>query len=147
MPVAYERTADGFRRREGQAAVLAINPGGGLVSTLDNVGRFMLLHRNRGQIGQRQLLSAKSLDEMYHPQPATTGTGYGLGFNIMERHADGTPARVRHTGASGTLAMMDFDRDLIVIVLSQVPQAQTLRWRQQLMRTVMEVFGTAPAGK
>jgi CubicO group peptidase (beta-lactamase class C family) len=147
MPVAYERTADGFQRRAGQRAGLAINPGGGLVSTLDNVGRFMLMHRNRGQIGQQPLLSAKALDEMYHPQPGTTGTGYGLGFNIMERHADGTAARVRHTGASGTLALLDFDRDLIVIVLTQVPQAQTLRWREQLMRTVMEVFSPTPAGK
>ena len=77
---------------------------------------------------------------MYEPQPSTPGVGYGLGFNIMRRRDDGTPARIRHTGASGTIGVTDFDRDLILIVLTQVPQRQTNRWRNRLLQTINNVF-------
>jgi CubicO group peptidase (beta-lactamase class C family) len=74
----------------------------------------------------------------------TPGTGYGLGFNVTERRDEGI-IRIRHTGASGTLGVIDFEKDLIVIVLTQVPQQQTLRWRNRLLQTIDEVF--APAQK
>lgn len=140
IPVAYERTAEGFRPREGRPTGMAVSPGGGLVSTLDDVARLMLLHRDLGRVGERQLLAKEAIQGMYQPQPATPGAGYGLGFNIMQRRPDGSASRIRHTGASGTLAMLDFDRDLIVIVLTQVPQTQTQRWREQLLRTIGGVF-------
>lgn len=140
LPVAYERTQTGFVPRQGEGLGTAVNPGGGLISTLDDVARLFLLHRNRGRIGDEQFIPAEMLTKMYEPQPGTPGTGYGLGFNIMERRADGSALRVRHTGASGTLGMIDFDKDLIVIVLTQVPQQQTLRWRNRLLQTVNEVF-------
>jgi hypothetical protein len=58
----------------------------------------------------------------------------------MKKHADGTASRIRHTGGSGTLAFLDFDRDLIAVILTQVPQRQTVRWRNQLVRTIDMVF-------
>ena len=66
--------------------------------------------------------------------------GYGLGFNIMRRRDDGTAARIRHTGASGTLGVIDFEQDLIIVVLTQVPQQQTNRWRNRLVQTINNVF-------
>ena len=140
IPVAYERTDDGFQKRSGDPLGTVLNPGGRLVSTLDDVARVMLLHRNHGKIGNRQLVSAESLQQMYVPQPPTTNNGYGLGFNIMKRNADGSAARIRHTGASGTLAVLDFENDVILIVLTQVPQAQTNRWRNRLVETVFKTF-------
>jgi arylsulfatase A-like enzyme/CubicO group peptidase (beta-lactamase class C family) len=146
MATAYERTREGFRTRGGDRLGSVINPGGGLVSTLDDVGRLLLLHRNRGRIGSQQFVPESLLQQMYVPQPATSGTGYGLGFNIMQKREDGTPARIRHTGASGTLGVVDFDRDLVLIVLTQVPQQQTMRWRSRLVEVIDEVFPeTAPA--
>ena len=35
-----------------------MNPGGSLVSNLDDVARLMLLHRNRGMVGNRQIIGA-----------------------------------------------------------------------------------------
>ncbi len=140
LPVGYERTPGGFVPRQDEGLGTAINPGGGLVSTLDDVGRLLLLHRNRGRFGEEQFIPAEMLRKMYVPQPGTPGTGYGLGFNIMDRRADGTAVRIRHTGASGTLGVIDFEKDLIIIVLTQVPQQQTLRWRNGLLQTINEVF-------
>jgi CubicO group peptidase (beta-lactamase class C family) len=140
MPVPYERTKAGFQPRPGTGLGTAINPGGSLVSTLGQVARLLLMHRNKGRIGTQEFIPAKLLAKMYQPQPSTPGVGYGLGFNIMRRRADGTAARIRHTGASGTLAVIDFDQDLIIIVLTQVPQQQTNRWRNRLMQTINGVF-------
>ncbi|MDP6719165.1 MAG: serine hydrolase, partial [Pirellulaceae bacterium] len=118
----------------------AINPGGSLVSTLGQVARLLLMHRNRGRIGTKEFIPARLLSIMYEPQPSTPGVGYGLGFNIMRRRDDGTAARIRHTGASGTLGVIDFEQDLIIVVLTQVPQQQTNRWRNRLVQTINNVF-------
>ena len=140
IPVAYERSDAGFEKRTGTPLGTVLNPGGRLISTLDDVARVMLLHRNRGKVSGRQLVSAESLQQMYVPQPPTPSTGYGLGFNIIKRNPDGSPARIRHTGAAGTLAVLDFENDVILIVFTQVPQKQTNRWRNRLVETVFRIF-------
>lgn len=139
IPVAYVRKDGGFERRAGEAIGSVINPGGSLVSNLDDLSRVLMLHRNRGKVGKQQVVEEETLQQMYIPQPSTPGTGYGLGFNIMKRNADGTPARIRHTGASGTLAMLDFEHDVILIVLTQVPQTETNGWRNRLVETVLQI--------
>ncbi|MEQ1825453.1 MAG: serine hydrolase [Pirellula sp.] len=139
IPVQYDRSAQGIFPRIREAGPRFINPGGGLVSTLDDLGRFMLLHRNRGKVGNRQLIEANSLRELYVKQPATTGTGYGLGFNIVASRSDGTASRIRHTGASGTFAMLDFDSDFIVIILTQMDQTKILPWRNRLVQAIAEL--------
>jgi len=145
FPTPYVRSQGGFEVREGEPLATALNPGGQLISTLDDVARVMLLHRNRGKVGRRQVVAPELLEQMYVPQPGSPGSGYGLGFNIMQRNSDGTAARIRHTGASGTLAVLDFKHDLILIVLTQVPQVQTNRWRNGLIETVFNTFQALPA--
>ncbi len=142
LPTAYVRQRRGFAKREGEPLGSVINPGGSMVSTLDDVGRLLLLHRNQGRVGDHQLISEASLKEMYTPAPASRGAGYGLGFNIMQRRADGTASRVRHLGASGTVGLIDFDRDLIVVVFTQVPSPQTTRWRDDLLQTLSDTFSS-----
>jgi len=115
-------------------------PGGGLYSTLDGVARFLLLHRNRGTVDGRRIVSASVLAEMYIAQPGTPGQGYGLGFNVLRKGSDGTARRIQHTGASGTLAWIDFDLDLVIVMLTQVPQTQTRRFRRRVMEKIEEIF-------
>lgn len=139
IPTYYERSRNGLRPRTGEPLGTVINPGGGLVSTLDDVGRVLLLHRNQGKIGERQIVDAAWLRKMYVPQPSTPG-GYGLGFNIVRRRGDGTAGRVQHAGASGTLAVIDFDADLVIVVLTQTPTPRQ-GWRSQLLAAIDGVFG------
>jgi arylsulfatase A-like enzyme/CubicO group peptidase (beta-lactamase class C family) len=147
IPVQYERAKQGLVPKSRELAPRCINPGGGLVSTLDDLARFMLLHRNQGRIGDREVISEAALRQLYVPHPASKGNGYGLGFNILAKRADGTASRVQHTGASGTLAMIDFDQDLILIVLTQVDQKQIGGWRNQLIQTVAEVCRSKRSNK
>jgi len=141
MPKQYDRVNDRLveRRREGMER--AINPGGSLISTVDDVARLMLLHRNGGKVGNHQLVPADALRQMTVAQPSTPGSGYGLGFNIMANRPDGTAKCIRHTGASGTFAMLDFDDDLVVIVFTQVDQNKINQWRNRLLQTIANACG------
>jgi arylsulfatase A-like enzyme/CubicO group peptidase (beta-lactamase class C family) len=139
IPMQYDRTNLGLIPRIREQVPRIVNPGGGLVSTLDDLARFFLLHRNEGKVDGRQIVSKSALQKLYVPHPATNGTGYGLGFNILANRADGTASRVQHTGASGTLGLIDFDQDLILIVLTQVDQKKIGGWRNNLIKTVAEV--------
>ncbi len=117
------------------------------MSTLDDLARFLLLHRNEGKVGGREILSKSALQQLYLPHPASRGTGYGLGFNILAKRADGTASRVQHTGASGTLGLIDFDHDLILIVLTQVDQRRIGGWRNKLIQTVAEACRDKKIGR
>ena len=63
-----------------------------------------------------------------------------MGLNVLRKGPDGVGRRIQHTGASGTLAWLDFDLDLIIVMLTQVPQTQTGPFRQRLMKTILEIF-------
>jgi CubicO group peptidase (beta-lactamase class C family) len=147
VPTPYERRQEGFvkldRSSRPEAAARFPNPGGSLVSTLDDVGRLFLLHRNRGVAEGKKLIAPGSLSELYRPQPPTGQdgqNGYGLGFNILKTADDGVGVRIRHTGASGTFAQLDFENDVIVVILTQVPQAQTQPFRDRLLKAISAVF-------
>ena len=144
MPTMYERQEGRLVKRDesdrGEGAMAFPNPGGGLISTLDDVGRFLMLHRNRGVVGSTQLIAPESLNVLYRPQRATGRDGYGLGFNILRTDSSGVGDRLRHIGASGTLVVLDFKQDLLLAMLTQVPQTQTLPFRSRLMKTVDSVF-------
>ena len=142
MPAAYERTPEGLRPFQGEPFGSVINPGGGLAGTLDGVGRFLLLHRNRGRVDGRQIVSADALTRMYVPHPVSKGREYGLGFNVLRQRPDGTAGRVMYIGGSGTLVAIDFDQDLIIVVLTQVGR-QDIQWRRQLLRQIDRVFASA----
>lgn len=67
-------------------------PGGGYVSTVDDMARFA-----RGLMGE-ELLPREALDEMWTPMLTSDGasTGYGMGFGVREGV---TPLRISHSGA------------------------------------------------
>lgn len=146
IPTPYQRKDGEFVKldlaRRADAAGNFPNPAGRLISTLDDVGRFLLLHRNRGVADGRRLLAAGSLAALYRAQPNTGAgpNGYGLGFNVLKTDANGVGVRIRHTGASGTFAQLDFEHDFFFVILTQVPQTQTQPFRDRLLPAIYAVF-------
>jgi len=140
IPSPYVRTKGGFELRTGEPMGTVTNPGGALIATPNDVARMLLLHRNQGKVDGKRVLSKNTLQQMYVSQPGRGKAKYGLGFNILQQRPDGTASRIQHTGASGTIGIIDFDLDLIVIALTQVPQAQTNKWRGPLLKTVFGAF-------
>ncbi len=140
IPTPYVRTKNGLQVRTGEPMGTVINPGGSLIATPTDVARMLLLHRNRGEALGKRVVSESILQEMYQSQPGRGKAKYGLGFNILAQNEDGSARRVQHTGAAGTIGIIDFDLDLIVIVLTQVPQTQTNKWRGPLLKTIFSTF-------
>ena len=150
MPTAYERKDGEFVKLDPasrpRTAAAFPNPAGSLISTVEDVGQLFMLHRNQGEVDGKQLVKPQSLQALYQRQPATGRTNYGLGFNVVKVNAKGEGTRIRHTGASGTFAQLDFENDLIIVLLTQVPQTQTQPFRDGLLKAVAEVFSSADSG-
>ncbi len=140
IPTPYVRTRTGLQLREGEPMGTVINPGGSLIAAPSDLARMLLLHRNEGKVDGKQVVSKSILQQMYVSQPGRGKAKHGLGFNILQQRPDGSARRIQHTGAAGTIGIIDFDIDLIVIALTQVPQAQTNKWRGPLLKTVFGVF-------
>jgi len=98
--------------------------GGGILSTPSDLATFLLMHRNRGVHKGRQLIPEAALAEMYErkrPWPR-----YGMGFVLGPASPElgDRTAWVLHTGSSGTLFWLDFEHDVIGVVLTQTQRSR-----------------------
>lgn len=91
--------------------------GGGIVSTLDDLARFLLLHRNGGRVGSQLLINGRALDRIYQRQKP--GAYYGLGFTLGPTGDDASAEWIFHSGSSGTMMWWDRQRDVIGIMATQ----------------------------
>ena len=97
-----------------------VNTAGALVSTPDDLQRFLQFHADKGRVGNQQIVPASVLAKLYRKQPATKN--YGLGFNLRGSGVVG------HGGATGTSASVDLKTGRILIVFTQAggPNARPL---------------------
>jgi CubicO group peptidase (beta-lactamase class C family) len=76
-----------------------IAPAGSIVSSVNDMAKWIQLQLNGGKLDDKQIISQKSLNEMWYPQimnpisrtsrefwPSTHFKGYGLGWSIMDYH-------------------------------------------------------------
>ena len=110
-----------------------------MYATLEDVGKFMMLHRDRGMADGNRIASPETLARMAVQQPLTKN-GYGLGFNVLKKDAEGRGVRIMHLGAWGTMCWLDFDLDLIVVLFTQMPLRQIRDFRERLIESVLKVF-------
>jgi CubicO group peptidase (beta-lactamase class C family) len=82
-----------------------------LVSTSNDLVKFLRLHSLRGKANDKQLISSKVISRLYQKPPSSQG--YGLGFKLF---GDET---VGHGGASGTSAIVNLKHDRVVVILTQ----------------------------
>ncbi|MBW1799262.1 MAG: beta-lactamase family protein [Deltaproteobacteria bacterium] len=142
VPRSFARVNGKLKLQGSRFRGACVRPGGGLFATMEDVGKFMMLHRNGGLVNDYRIVSSENLSLMYESQP-NTKHGYGLGFNVLKKDSDGRGARIRHLGASGTMCWFDFDLDLIAVFFTQMPQRQIRKFRERLMESVMTIFEEA----
>lgn len=94
LPVADGK--GGFREIEAPPFELGTIAAGNLYTTAEDLGRFLTTLFARGRVGERRLLKAETLTEMFTPQLTKETNGFGLGFNIGRFRGRKT---VNHTGA------------------------------------------------
>ena len=92
--------------------------GGGIVSTLDDVHGFLRLHRARGVLDGASFVSPALWRELVtaHDPAKRYGLGWALESGPAERCF---PAKMRHSGSTGTAAWVDFDHDVVGVILTQ----------------------------
>lgn len=72
---------------------------GGIISTADDMGKWLSMHTNEGKNANGEKLLSKSLlEESYSPQPGSPR--YGLGWSLSSPNVK--PARISHSGALST---------------------------------------------
>jgi CubicO group peptidase (beta-lactamase class C family) len=145
---AYDRTETGLKEKTDLEPVALSNPpfesgGGGLCSTLHDVGRYALMLLNNGRFGTAQaaggsaarILSRKTLEliRRNHILPSQklerfgfssmAGYGYGLGVRTMcdtsAAGLNGSPGEWAWDGMLGTWYCVDPTEDMVAVFLVQ----------------------------
>jgi CubicO group peptidase (beta-lactamase class C family) len=141
-PGVYEPDHFGLDVAERQNQRLS-TAGGGVYSTLDDIGTLMQLHLNRGVHHGKQLIQAKTLQQLYQPQPGTNGR-YGLAFQIKDSEINGHSRILSHPGYSGPVAWIDFERGLVGVLLMQ---SNTVNRTKHHNRIIDTIYRYLPAEK
>jgi CubicO group peptidase (beta-lactamase class C family) len=137
---AYDWTEGGLKEKTDLDPVALSPPafesgGGGLCSTLKDVGRYGLMLLGNGKLGKERVLSRKTVDliRRNHLVPAQqlkqfgfssqAGYGYGLGVRTMMDTAaaglNGSPGEWAWDGMLGTWYCVDPAEDLVAVFLIQ----------------------------
>jgi len=88
---------------------------GQVTSTAGDLARLLALHRNAGRNGRKVLLRDKALRTMY-VSPTGAPAKQGLGFDV-DRRPGGRAAVVHRVDPAGSAMWLDFDRDVIGVLL------------------------------
>ena len=133
-----------------------LSGGGGLVSTLEDYGRFCDMLRCGGALDGERIIGPRTLDLMTanhlpgdgdlaglaidsFSETMATGVGFGLGFAMtMDGVAAGTSCEgdFYWGGAASTAFWVDPEEDLYVVFLTQLLPSSTYNFRGQLRNLV-----------
>ncbi|MBI1312311.1 serine hydrolase [bacterium] len=143
-PHVFEPDPFGLEVAERQNKRLS-TAGGGVYSTLDDLGVLMQLHLHRGMHNGQQLIRAETLRQLYESQPGTDSR-YGLAFQIHESNVNGHSRWLSHPGYSGPVAWIDFDRDLSGVLLMQSNTVGRTKHHQRIIDTVYRFLPARESG-
>jgi len=144
MPTRYFRSQSGVLRVSPKRPLAPRNTysasDGSVISTAPDLARWLLMVRNRGEHEGKTYLAPETVEKMLHK--TELGSNAQGGFFIRQSDAGGTPKIIGHTGSSGTDCWIDFDNDLIGIILTQTRDKDIRPFRNELeMRLTQAVAG------
>lgn len=147
LAVVYSSTDSGLQRAPdpggmvGQGAYVkgprkSFSGGAGYLSTANDYARFLQMMLNGGTLNGKRIISLKTVELMTvnHLEEAsfswTNGTGFGLGFSIVEdvglRGSLGSEGEYGWGGAYHSTYWVDPEEDLIVVYFTQLIPANEL---------------------
>jgi CubicO group peptidase (beta-lactamase class C family) len=122
------------------------HPWGGMHSTVDDLGIVLQMFLNGGVYDGKRILGLATVEAMTTDQNKSVGHPWGLGWGLKTStswNAFGDLASERtfgHSGATGTVAWADPQRELLCVILTTRP------WRQDkgfLLRRIANVVQSA----
>ena len=91
--------------------------GGGIITTIDDLAKFMMMHQSGGKVGQSRWIEKSALTAMYEGKSPVSF--YGLGFRVGPKQKNLDDVWILHTGSTGTLFWSDPKRDVIGVIATQ----------------------------
>lgn len=138
MPTRYYRNQAGklaiSRKRPVPPTNTYSSSGGSVVSTAPDLGRWLLMIRNRGRMEGRVYLKPETIKELLAPHPRSKNALGGL--FIRKRNEEGNAIVLGHTGSSGTNCWIDVELDLIGIMITQTRGRDIKPFRLELEKRV-----------
>jgi len=108
--------------------------GGTVITTAPDLGRWLMMIRNGGKHEGKRFLSAVILAEMLTPQKGSKNVKGGL---FVRRKDDKSKVlSLGHTGSSGTNCWIDFEHDLIGVMLTQTRGKDIKPFRIELEKRI-----------
>jgi CubicO group peptidase (beta-lactamase class C family) len=149
MPTRYYRGKDGTlqvsRERPLPAQGEYSASGGTILSTAVDLSRWLLMIRNGGRHEGSAYLAPETVAKMLASYPRSSKVRGGLA--IRKRDRKGEALVVGHTGSSGTNCWIDFEHDIIGIVLTQTRGKHIRPFRIELEKSIREcIAGQGEAG-
>lgn len=123
-----------------------MHPWGGMHTTVDDLGIVLQMFLNGGVYGGKRIVGRATVEAMTADQNKGLGHPWGLGWGLQTSsawNAFGDLSSERtfgHSGASGTVAWADPERELLCVILTTRP------WRQDrgfLLRRIANVVQAA----
>jgi CubicO group peptidase (beta-lactamase class C family) len=161
LTVVYSSTEDGLKRAAdpggmvGQGAYvdgprMSFSGGAGYLSTALDYAKFLQMMLNNGEFNGKRIISPKTVELMTvnHlgkvPFPWTKGTGFGLGFSIVEdlglRGILGSEGEYGWGGAYHSTYWVDPDEELVVVYFTQLIPANGLDDHDKLRALVYQAL-------
>lgn len=118
------------------------HPWGGMHSTVDDLGIFLQMFLNGGAYDGKRILGRATVEAMIADQSEQRGHPWGLGWGLKRSSAWNafgdlsSDQTFGHSGATGTVAWADPQRELVCVILTTRP------WRQDhgfLLRRIANV--------
>jgi CubicO group peptidase (beta-lactamase class C family) len=147
LTVVYSSTEEGLKRAPdpggmvGQGSYvegprMSFSGGAGYLSTAMDYAKFLQMMLNRGEFNGKRIISSKTVELMTVNHlgkvtfPWTKGTGFGLGFSIVEnlglRGIPGSVGEYGWGGAYHSTYWVDPEEELVVVYFTQLIPANGL---------------------
>ena len=112
--------------------------GGSIISTAPDLASWLLMFRNDGMHDGKPYLYRETIYAMLTPIPKSQNTA--CGFFARRISKGGRPLVIGHTGSSGTDCWIDFENDIVGILLTQSSGAHTKALRLKVESLVTGLF-------
>lgn len=129
--------------------VKLIRADGGMYSGLRDLAAFLQMHLNGGVYNGARLLSPEAARQTHQvmtdgvemqSMPPETGDAYALGWAVLRRDKEGRSLTIEHGGALGPVIWIDFDRDLVGVLLVNLNRRYVYPLHRRVQQKVLEIF-------
>lgn len=139
----------GWRRTNFMSdGVYAENPSGGAKSSPDDYIKFLAMLLNNGKVGDKQVLTEASVNEIMKKQtgtasiaytsPISQGNDYGFGCWIQEKDANGNGTLINCPGVNGTWPWINRTKQYAAIVFTKTDLPDQKRMVFEEIRELIE---------